>query len=234
MSLILYKPSRQDVGETTVQIEYETDFNFPDTTYQINYYGTISGKTIRTTVYGNNNIDGTVDIGGLRSGIEETIYGDMSCNYYYTSRTYIPPTETTEGYYQTNYHEGSKSSNTVSVSFFTHPGSFDMEASSSSNSSNNIIANVLTADRINNEWIPRFKKVYHWYNQNDNNYRYINDLYVEDNEPIKAKWFNDCMKAMNSVGKNFPTNYKGPSEGDEVGDLITATAINQLNFTGIK
>lgn len=158
----------------------------------------------------------------------------MYCKYYYTTSVWIPATEIAPGYWDTKYHEDEKQSDIVTIDIYTHPGSFSMNATSNSNSSNDIIANVLTADRINDEWIPYFKKVYHWYNQNDNNYRYINDLYVEENEPIKAKWFNNCMKAMNSVGKNFPTNYKGPSEGDEVGDLITADAVNQMNFSGIN
>ena len=44
-----------------------------------------------------------------------------------------------------------------------------MGATTDSNSSNNIIANVLTTEKIN-QWIDHFQKAYHWYNQSNNNY----------------------------------------------------------------
>jgi hypothetical protein len=36
------------------------------------------------------------------------------------------------------------------------------------------------------------------------------------------------MVAMNKLGKNYKTDYKGGPNGD----LITATIINQMNFVG--
>ena len=120
-----------------------------------------------------------------------------------------------------------------SIRIYAHPGSFDMEASSSSNSSNNIIANVLTTDKIN-RWINHFQKAYHWYNQNGNNYN-TSLLQVPNNKIVSAKWFNACMDAMRAVGHTDAQTIKVKGAIDNPpGDLITADLINQMNFSGIN
>jgi hypothetical protein len=48
------------------------------------------------------------------------------------------------------------------VDIYTHPGSFFMDATKVSTSSNNIIANVLTKAKID-DWIEHYKKAYCWY-----------------------------------------------------------------------
>ena len=106
-----------------------------------------------------------------------------------------------------------------------------MEASSSSNSSNNIIANVLTTDKIN-RWINHFQKAYHWYNQNGDNYS-TSLLQIPNDKIISANWFNACMDAMRAVGHTEAQTIKVRGAIDNPpGDLITADLINQMNFFG--
>lgn len=125
-----------------------------------------------------------------------------------------------------------------SIRIYAHPGSFDMEASSSSNSSNNIIANILNEDKINNYWIPHFQAAYRWHNQKDISYSPANITYdyfsnnnnggmkVKQNDPISAEWFNNCMEGMRQFGKEV--------DDVEKDELITASLINQMNFSGIN
>jgi hypothetical protein len=130
---------------------------------------------------------------------------------------------TTREWVESKTETSSAQSNSVDIYF--HPGVFDMGATSDSKSSNNIIANVLTKSKIDS-WIAHFQKAYHWKNQSNTNYDV--DLSVTANTPVTATWFNKCMVAMNEFGKNYKTNYKGGSNGD----IITATLINQMNFSG--
>ena len=97
-----------------------------------------------------------------------------------------------------------------------------MEASSVSTSTKNIIANVLTQEKITN-WITHFQKAYHWYNQNNNNYDKTDSLQIPNNKIVSASWFNACMDAMRAVGHSEASTKKVSGANiNPPGDLITA------------
>lgn len=120
------------------------------------------------------------------------------------------------------WSEEKKNVEIKSFSIYTHPGKFEMGATKDSNSPDNIIANILTTDKIN-RWINHFQKAYHWYYQDDDNYD-TSLLQIPNDKIVSANWFNACMDAMNIFGKGYSHIKKG--------DLITASLINQMNFTG--
>ena len=104
---------------------------------------------------------GDVTVTNLTRGSANVITGSMRCDYAYYGVTAegIPVKQI--GYETVTFE---------SLIVYTHPGPFNIGASAVSSSSNNIIANVLTADKINNEWIPHFQKAYHWKKQHQSGY----------------------------------------------------------------
>lgn len=114
----------------------------------------------------------------------------------------------------------------ITFNVYTHPGAFSFNASSDPNSINNIIANVLTADKIS-KWADHFNKAYHWYYQTGNNYGNLSGLKVSSNDVITANWYNNCARAMGQIGRSY-TIVSGGSNGT----VISAQLINDLNFYG--
>ena len=114
----------------------------------------------------------------------------------------------------------------IKFDVYTHPGAFSFNASSDPDSNNNIIANVLTADKIN-KWAEHFNKAYHWYYQTKNNYDNLSDLKVSSNDVITAKWYNSCAIAMGQIGRDYSI-----VNGGSNGTIISAQLINDLNFYG--
>lgn len=117
-------------------------------------------------------------------------------------------------------------SGTLKIDVYTHPGAFYFNASSDKNSDNNIIANVLTVDKIN-RWAEHFNKAYHWYYQSGNNYSDLKSLKVFSGDLITAKWYNNCAIAMGEIGRSYTT-----VTGGNNGTVISAQLINDLNFYG--
>ena len=181
---------------------------------------------------------GSVTIRNLALGNSYSYSGNIYCTYYYdywveeekiTTDSEGNSTSTTEWVKYTT--TATVSSGTASITIYTHPGILSTGATSIpdyTNNDKNIIANVLSENWINNTWIPHFEKAYKWWYQDDVTYSNINDLRVIQNNPITAIWFNNCMKAMNVFGKNYRENYEGGPQGD----IIYASTINQLNFSG--
>ena len=209
--------SFQKATETTAILSYSTSFNLHEGAYDKSYSGSIGGTSV-------NSSSGTVTVYSLSVGQANTITGSITCYYKYdTTSTVTNANGSTTTI--TTTHSTSTTSSVGSIIVYTHPGAFSMNASSDTNSSNNIIINVLTKSKIDS-WIAHFQKAYHWKKQSANDYNI--DLGVKINEPISAEWFNKCMVAMNKLGKDYKTDYKGGPNGD----IITASIINQLNFTG--
>ena len=237
MASIIINRSRTTVNETTAIITITpSGFSLP------------GGPNDRPTAYSNmqyqyktNNTNwqnsNKITISKIGSNCEQ--YVEVQCRISYTisNYTWIPPVKDpetgitiTSGYWQLQSTSTGYSNPPIEekIPIYFHPGSFSMEATSDIDSSNNIIANVLTKEKID-RWIEHFQKAYHWHNQNNNNYNI--DLSVIENKPIEAAWFNKCMIAMNTFdNKNYKTDYQGGPNGD----LITAAAINQMNFSGTK
>ena len=155
---------------------------------------------------------------GSRSWIESGYYTGEG-----EDKTWVDTSHWSEWSY--SYSTGSFNPVSDSQTVYTHPGAFNMGATSKSNSEYNIIKNVLTVDNID-RWIAHYQKAYHWLNQTSTNYSV--DMSVKVNEPVSATWFNKCLTAMNQFpSKNYAQVSGGPS-----GTIITADIINQLNFAG--
>ena len=177
--------------------------------------------------------NGTIEINELNKGTSYFIEG--KCTIRVGTKYEIKDPVTNEGTGKYDYDYETYYEND-SVNIYTHPGSFSMGAKSYQdypNDSNSIIANVLTTKKVN-QWINHFQKVYHWYNQNNNDYDTLL-LQIPDNKIITATWFNACMDAMREVGhrESETTKVKG-ARSNPPGDIITADLINQMNFSGIN
>lgn len=237
MASIKIDRSRATVNETTATITITpSGFSLPGgpndrpTAYSNMQY---QYKTKNNTNWQDSNV---ITINKIGNNCEQQIEVQCRISYIKSNYTWIPPVKDpetgvtiTSGYWklQSTSTEYSDSIDEI-IPIYFHPGTFSMNATSDSNSSNNIIANVLTKQKID-EWIGHYQKAYHWYNQNNTNYSI--DLSIAKDETIKATWFNKCMTAMNVFdNKNYKTDYKGGVNGD----LITAVAINQMNFSGIN
>lgn len=125
-----------------------------------------------------------------------------------------------------SYSTGSFNSVSDSETVYTHPGAFEMGATSNSNSNYNIIKNVLTKNNID-KWIAHYQKAYHWLNQSSANYS-ADVLSVKVGDAVSATWFNKCLTAM----KEFPNHDFDLVSGGPNGTIISADIINQLNFAG--
>ena len=171
----------------------------------------------------------------------KTITASCRIKYTVSNYTWIPPVKDpetgitiTSGYWQLQ-STSTGYSNTIdeTISIYFHPGSFPMGANSG-----DTIANILNEDKINNYWIPHFQAAYRWHNQKDISYSPANITYdyfsnnnnggmkVKQNDPISAEWFNNCMEGMRQFGKEV--------DDVEKDELITASLINQMNFSGIN
>ena len=193
--------------ETTASIAYSASFGVSDI---VSYSGYIGNASV-------SNSKGTKIVTDLKQGEKNIIYGSITCTYTYTVTD-------SDGKETTKTETKTVSS---SITVYTHPGVFEMGASSDSISQNNIIKNVLTVNNINN-WINHYQKAYHWLKQSGSDYSV--DLSVKSNDPITAEWFNKCLTAMNlfySEYDQLPFVQGGPS-----GTIISANIINQLNFNG--
>lgn len=221
--------NRDDIKETSGTIHYSTNFNIDWPTGSYNHTTSYSGTICGIQVY---DIDGSVTVFNLDKGIPYSYSNNtITCHYSYNYKVTITGTDAQGKPTSTEVEKsgsGQIKNDLGSITIYTHPGSFSMDATSDSNSSNSIIANVLTKEKID-KWIQHYQKAYHWYNQNNINYSI--DLSITKDESIKATWFNKCMTAMNVFdNKNYKTDYRGGANGD----LITAAAINQMNFSGIN
>lgn len=213
MGLQLKLSSRRNVGETNAKISYIADFNISGVTFT-RYVLTIqllNGTIVYSdTVY---STSGTIKVIYLSKGAENIMTAKMTGYYTYTTTDELGNLITKTG--------NTTISTNTNLYIYTHPGSFSMGATQDS-----FIHKTMTKDKID-EWVKHFSKVYHWYNQNDEDYSKISDLQVTSGDPITAEWFNACMRAMNFVGKDYSYVTGGPN-----GTIITAEIINQLNFSG--
>ena len=219
---------RDNVAEEQARIYYSVWFNLPLEAYSSVCYVEINGYS--ATANGNS-MSGNIIFSNLTEGTSYRISGQASCEYKY--KTTETKTEIDENGEKVEVEvevekTGSATQTSNNIVVYTHPGSFSMGATTDPNFSNNIIANVLTTEKID-QWIKHFQKAYHWYNQNNNNYN-TSLLQIPNNKIVSAKWFNACMDAMQAVGHST-TKVKGAST-DPPGDLITASLINQMNFSG--
>lgn len=207
--------------ETTATLGYSASFNLESGAYNKTYSGSIGGTSVSSA-------SGTVIVKSLKQGQANTITGSITCSYKYDVTT-TTTTKDEEGNETTTTttttHSGSDTVNVGRITVYTHPGAFDMGATSDSNLKYNIIKNVLTVDNIDN-WIAHYQKAYHWLNQSNTNYSV--DLSVELDEPVSAIWFNKCLTAMNK----FPSHNFDMVSGGPNGTIISADIINQLNFAG--
>ena len=225
--------NRNDIKETSGTIHYQTNFNINWPTDSYNHKTSYSGTICGIQIY--DDIDGSVTVLNLEKGTPYS-YSDntITCHYSYNYKVIITGTDTQGKPTETEVEKsesGQITNDLGSIIIYTHPGSFSMDATSDSNSSNNIIANVLTTDKIN-RWINHFQKAYHWYNQSDDNYS-TSLLQIPNDKIISANWFNACMDAMRAVGHTEAQTIKVRGAIDNPpGDLITADLINQMNFFG--
>lgn len=230
MSLTL-STNKDTIYDNAALIQYSASFEISGLDPRNYVY---SGKIGGVEVTSNS---GSVLIRNLDEGTSYSYTGELFCTYTYDywveEISYVNGQAVSEWKKYTT--TTSVSSGTASVTIYTHPGVLSSGATNISDGTTtdkNIIKNVLTANWINNTWIPHFQKAYKWWYQRNTSYSAINELKVQANTPIEARWFNKCMVAMNTFNKGYKTNYKGISEGDAEGDIITAAIINQLNFSG--
>lgn len=230
MASIALSRNKNDVTETTAQIKTTlSGFSLPSNTNTTKYtldkqYYTVSSVPSGIIWNVSNN---TINISGLDEGKDYNITISYKIEYTIDYYEWQTSEDGKGGSYVWVDSDAKTRSASNTIDIYTHPGSFSMGATSDSNSSNNIITNILTKEKID-EWIQHYQKAYHWHNQNNTNYSV--DLNITRDETIKATWFNKCMIAMNVFdNKNYKTDYKGGINGD----LITAAAINQMNFSGI-
>lgn len=209
--------TRNNVYEQRAQLGYTASLDVSGVNISSTSYSASSDKG--NISYSFNN--GILSVSGLSRGSKYWITAQVTYNYWWTETVMTPNGPIT------NTYTGWKSYSD-SIDIYTHPGSFSMGATSDTSSSNSIIHNVLSADKINNEWIPRVQQAYHWYNQSDDKNYNTSPLRVVSNELVTATWFSECMKAMNAVGKEYNTEYSGGPNGT----IITADLINQMNFSG--
>lgn len=250
MASIELKYNYDNVSETKATIEVTAkDFSLPSNSTSATTKITHSNLKYQYKINDNNwntsNSDQFTFSVYKDSILQKTVKVQCRVSYTQKVQSWIPPTETTqghwnEGYTTTKYSDTEKQT----VTIFFHPGIFSIGAISGQtnpNSSKSIIANVLTATKID-EWIEHLNNVYHWYIQDNDNYPNTNKYYssepnasnesrqglkVKQNDVIYAEWFNNCMDAMRAVGHSISITQKV-----EVNDLIEASIINQLNFTG--
>lgn len=203
--------------EQTATVAYSAQFNIRSDAYDLHYSGSINGVALPDKP------SGEVTIKNLVAGTSNQISGSITCTYKYDVIT-----TNADGSTSKTTHTGSQTVSLGTLTVYTHPNTFTMGASTDSNSPNSIICNVLSKAKID-AWITCFQKAYHWKTQQGTNYGV--DLTVKQEEPVTAQWFNKCMVAMNLLGKG---SYKTDYQGGPQGDLITATAINQLNIYGFE
>ena len=150
--------SNATVYETYAKVSYSATFSITWPTdswnHKISYSGSICGISVSDNT-------GTVTITGLERGksYSYTENNKITCTYSYDYKVYgtdanNKPTESTDT--ATKYI----TTDLGAITVYTHPGPFSMGAVSAQtnpNSTNSIIATVLTADKINNQWIPHFE-----------------------------------------------------------------------------
>ena len=234
--------SHETIKETEGTVEYDVDFNisWPSGSYNrdTSYSGSICNISVEDS-------SGAVTIQGLKSSQHYFYNGNyIKCDYSYNYKETQYGTDSNgqpTSWVETKSDGGTIYKYLEDVNIYTHPGSFSMDATDNSNSSKNIIVNVLSAKRINEEWIPHFQAVYRWYNQDDEDYTPANQIYpnnksgmkVISGEPIYAEWFNNCMEGMRAVGHTNAQTIKVKGAIDNPpGNLITADLINQMDFFG--
>ena len=112
-----------------------------------------------------------------------------------------------------------------------HPGPWDWKAEKDKN-----IAEVLTAAKIN-QWVKHLDQINSWREQQELTKYWDRGIYnaetntrglrVNQGDTITAQWYNNCRRAVASV--------KQIAEPDDItaGTKITASLINQLNFSGL-
>lgn len=203
--------------ETTAQLYYSATFILPDNAYGMTYSGYIGN----TQVNSNFNF-GYVTVSSLQRGTSNKIEGNIKCTYYYDVTITTDSGSFTTTYKDTTY------SGLGSETVYTHPGEFHFDAHSGQtepNHSHSIIANVLTTENVN-KWISYVDKAYCWKNQNSNGYSSISNLQVPDNKVITHTWYNNCAAALRGLGKTINNIAQN--------SLITANAINLLDFNGVK
>ena len=180
---------------------------------------TYSGYIGNTQV---NSKSGYVTVHSLQPGISNKIEGSIECTYYYDITT------TTDGVSSTITYKDNAYSGIGSETVYTHPGSFHFDARSGqteSNHPNSIIANVLTTENIN-KWIIYVNKAYCWKNQNPYGYDNVSNLQIPNDKVITYTWYNNCAAALRGLGKTINDVAQN--------SLITAEAINKLDFNGVK
>jgi hypothetical protein len=94
----------------------------------------------------------------LSKGAPNNINGEIICSYKYDVTTTTTTTDSngnsTTTQTTTTYEDSQKVTFSI-LTVYTHPGSFNMEATSDSKSNNNIIAKVLTKSKID-DWIAHY------------------------------------------------------------------------------
>ena len=229
----------RSIKETSATVYYEGSFStVPADAYNKTYSGWIGSQWTGTISV--SSASGQVTFYGLEEGEYYPIQGQITCSYKYTVKEQKTTTTTndkgetiTTTYWEDVEKEGSYTDSNFSTTFYTHPGSFSMGATTDSNSSYNIIANVLNTTNID-KWIEHLQKVYHWRYQTWEDYPDSN-LQIPTDKIVSAKWFNACMDAMRKVGHTEEQTIKVSGAIEKPpGDIITADLINQLNFSGIN
>ena len=140
---------------TKASVYYKIDSpSFPNGTVRTSWrlIVTIGNKSFEDT----DSLARTVTVTNLQRGSNNSISYNITLKKWYTLAV---PTET--GYVEDGGHTVYTPVFTGSLTVYTHPGTFSFNASADSDSSNNIIANVLTANNVNN-WAEHFNKVYKW------------------------------------------------------------------------
>ncbi len=222
----------RDVNETTAYIHYKVDMpTFPSGSKETSerFFITVGNQPEIETKTANT---GTVCVTNLERGKAQQVYGSAKIKKYYKTERIVLGADgkyTTEDveHIEWEYED-------TSVWVYTHPGPFHFNASSDPKSSNNIIANVLTKEKITN-WLNHYKKVFYWYYKDDNDEsrnKYLQKLTQTineslENEIITAKWYNACIEAMGKIGKTYSSVIGGAN-----GTVISAELINILDFNG--
>ena len=215
---------REDIKETEAIIQFETEKRDGDeVSYSWEFYDSSGNNKIDTS----NKRKGSFSIDDLKKGKSYKIYAEVVIVVSTKHEEIITNedgSQTTKEYWtDKEIYEDDH------ITIYTHPGSFEIGAEK-----DKLIKDVLNEDNIDN-WITHFQKVYHWFEQDNEDYEKTDSLKIPEDKIISAKWFNACMDAMRTVGHDEEdAKYVKGAINDPPGDLITAEAINRMNFSGIK
>ena len=164
MATISLSHDKDDVKSTTAQITTKlSNFSLPNDTNTVKYNITNEGYDVTYSpdagVTWTEN-QSNIKLKGLKEGVGYKVTITYTVNYTITYYMYNPPKEgETEGSYSQIGSTSDSLSDSDTTYVYTHPGKFEMKATKSSDSSNNIIKNVLTKEKID-DWISHYQKAY--------------------------------------------------------------------------